>query len=91
VPPQKIVVLTGRSLSKSSLKRGDKLGDFVLSSDAEGKNHIHFETVRRFKGMERSVVIVVEIDSQSDDVKYIAFSRASSQLIVISDGATVAL
>jgi hypothetical protein len=46
-----------------------------------------FETVRRFKGLEREVVILVEIPETAvrlDEVLYVGLIRATTQLAVIA-------
>ena len=46
-----------------------------------------FETVRRFKGLERPVVILCELPAERDrldQLLYTAFTRATTQLIVIA-------
>ena len=46
-----------------------------------------FETVRRFKGLERPVVMLCELPETADrldQLLYTAFTRATTQLIVIA-------
>ena len=84
VPPGKIAILTGGSFKKSAIAIGDEFGQYHLSKNPSGPQDILFETVRRFKGLERSVVLVIEIDAQPDTVKYVAFSRAIANLSIFT-------
>ena len=46
-----------------------------------------FETVRRFKGMERQVVVLVELPESAerlDELLYVGLTRATTQLVVIA-------
>lgn len=46
-----------------------------------------FETVRRFKGLEREVVVLVELPvdvPRLDELLYVAITRATTQLVVIA-------
>ena len=52
----------------------------------ENVNYITFSTIRRFKGLEKEVVLVIDNDDyeneQDLDVLYVAISRAKSKVIV---------
>ena len=66
----------GRSLGLPADEVPDEPGDTVL-----------FETVRRFKGLERPVVILCELPDEGDrldELRYTAMTRATTQLIVIA-------
>ena len=46
-----------------------------------------FETVRSFKGLEREVVILVEVPEAAvrlDELLYVGLTRATTQLVVIA-------
>jgi hypothetical protein len=46
-----------------------------------------FETVRRFKGLEREVVVLVELPEaidRLDELLYVGLTRATTQLVVIA-------
>lgn len=89
--PKDIVILTFKSTKKSHLS--DFKCDYPVSifSDDTIENSIRVETVRRFKGMESKVVIVIEMDDESsmnnemlfEDMCYVSFSRAVHHLIIL--------
>ena len=86
-----VVVLSGRSLThtaalKTRLKDLTHAGSFRLHPgwpDEEGA--VLVESVRRFKGLERSVVVLVELEEHLADpaVLYVALSRARNLLVVL--------
>ena len=46
-----------------------------------------FETIRRFKGMEREVVVLVELPTEGDrldELLYVGLTRATTELVVIA-------
>jgi superfamily I DNA and RNA helicase len=53
-----------------------------------------FESVRRFKGLEREVVILCELPDETaerfDQLLYTAFTRATTYLVVIASASLVA-
>jgi superfamily I DNA/RNA helicase len=53
----------------------------------EPEDCVIFETVRRFKGLEREVVVVVEVPETAgrlDQLLYVALTRATTQLAVVA-------
>lgn len=88
VPPSDIIVLTSRAQRSSRLLEGTQLGNFILTWKTRSRNnHIECSTIHSFKGLERPVVILTELEhlksSEKDQLIYIGVSRASSHLIVI--------
>jgi superfamily I DNA/RNA helicase len=59
-----VVVLTTKGKDASKILQHGKLGGYELT-DSPDKNGILFETARRFKGLEASAVIIVDIDEYS--------------------------
>ena len=50
-------------------------------------DEILFETIRRFKGMEREVVVLVELPvdgDRLDELLYVGLTRATTELVVIA-------
>jgi len=87
---QDIVILTPRGEKNTKLLAGMKLGNFTLAN--QPPNHpskIQATSVHKFKGLERRVVILSEIDNRTnfnrDMVMYVGCSRARTQLIILSD------
>ena len=89
IPSNDIVVLTGMSQRRSGWLEGHKLGNLSLTWESQpGTNQIRVATVHRFKGLERPVVLVTELDDSAggprhDHLRLVACSRASSELILI--------
>lgn len=75
--PFDIALLTPHGVDASALWWQDTLGGVRLTDDPWQKGAILRSSVYRFKGLERMVVGVVELDGAQDKELYIAFSRAS--------------
>ena len=92
VKPRDITVLTFKSKEQSILTDfvipGIKIDAFSNNAD---RDSLIIETVRRFKGLESSVVILTELDDYSainnkelwDNLCYVAMSRARNYLVVL--------
>ncbi len=88
-----IVILTPRSLSNSVLRELKIEGNFKLVEQCTGNQHeVLYSTIHHFKGLERPVVIVVELDEglltekeqeERDALCYVAFSRPRNHLILL--------
>jgi superfamily I DNA/RNA helicase len=86
VPAEDIVILTPYAPEKSALKTGVKLGNFILSDRlSQRRNEIQVTTIHRFKGLERKVVLIAEIDQRymynPEILMYVASSRARTHLL----------
>jgi len=83
-------VLANEAIADDGSSRGlphEAIGD-------EPDDCVLFETVRRFKGLEREVVVLVELPEAADrldELLYVALTRATTQLIVIAPPALTAL
>lgn len=87
-----IVILTPKGKNRTSLAPGLKLGNFVLSDrSTPHPNQIMTTTIHRFKGLERKVVIMAELDPSVrfdlETLMYVGCSRARTHLIVLHDAA----
>jgi superfamily I DNA/RNA helicase len=87
-----IAVLTPRALDRSALREMKLEGNVKLVKFEEYKENqreILYSTIHSFKGLERPVAIVVELDEElpkdveRDALCYIAFSRPRSHLILL--------
>ncbi len=86
-----IVVLTPKALTRSALSSLRLDGNFKLVEKPSGQQHeILYSTVYSFKGLERAVVIIVELEDEvfstemaRDALCYVAFSRPRSHLILL--------
>jgi len=86
VSVEDIVILTPHKQERSELKAGSKLGNFTLSHNpSRHMNEIQATTIHQFKGLERKVVILAEIDSayiyNPEILMYVGSSRARTHLI----------
>jgi hypothetical protein len=85
-----VVILTPRGGERTQLKPGMKIGNFILSNRHDPRsNAIQVASVYRFKGLERRLVILAEIDAKnhfnSDMVMYVGCSRARTHLVILQD------
>jgi superfamily I DNA/RNA helicase len=90
ISPQDIVILTPRSQERTNFKAGMRLGSFVLTEGQRNwQNGIQVSSIHAFKGLERRVVIIAEIDEyvryQPEIVMYVGCSRARTYLVLCAD------
>lgn len=84
-----IVILTTKTMEKSSLNDIKKIGKYNLSYSIN-ESGILFTTARKYKGLEADVILVIDADAQQFDNKesrrvfYVAASRAKSFLEIIT-------
>ena len=89
IPPEQIVVLTPRALGDSALPE-------IFATLTAPQNHVRFASVADFKGLEASVVILVELDALQEEspkrleLAYAGMSRARDQLMIIGENETFA-
>lgn len=94
VDARDVVILSPASARHSVLKEGLELGNSVLTWDPEkaraGAPLVLVSTIHRFKGLERPVVILAELeamehysDQRRDMLLYVGVSRASAMLVVL--------
>jgi AAA domain/UvrD-like helicase C-terminal domain/Nuclease-related domain len=103
VSPWRIAVLSGVTATASEAWRRRRFGNAVLCNSAlqdDGRSkglppedvpdepdEVLFETIRRFKGMEREVVVLVELPTEGDrldELLYVGLTRATTELVVIA-------
>lgn len=94
VPAQDVVVLTPAGQERSVLREGMRVGNFVLTWQPAlarmGAPYVQVSTIHRFKGLERPVVILVELEAlegwdatRRQMLLYVGLSRASARLYVL--------
>ncbi|MEJ7655578.1 MAG: ATP-binding domain-containing protein [Thermoleophilaceae bacterium] len=88
IPPQDVVVLSSHGLARSEVARGGGGSyGFVPERGKLGK-HVHFSSIRGFKGLEAPVVVLCELedlDEESRDQQlYVALSRARNHCVVVA-------
>ena len=84
-----MAVLTGHGKEKSAVWRARKFGGFALTDRAEpAEGEIFWSSIHAFKGLERAVVVLAEIEPLShaelDTILYVGCSRARVHLVVIA-------
>jgi superfamily I DNA/RNA helicase len=103
VSPWRIAVLSGVTATASAVWRRRRFGNAVLCNSAlhddassrrlapedvpDEPDEVLFETIRRFKGMERDVVILGELQTEGDrldELLYVGLTRATTELVVIA-------
>ncbi|HUP32718.1 MAG TPA: AAA family ATPase, partial [Gaiellaceae bacterium] len=77
VPPEAIALLSGHSQDRSVLWRVDRLGGVALTDDPWEQGKVFRSSIWRFKGLERLVVGVCELDGVPERALYVGFSRPS--------------
>ena len=93
VPASDVAVLCGSS-TNGPLKRGDRIGSFWTTTDQVAEpQKVLLDSIRRFKGLERPVVILAGIDHLPPDEEnallYVGLSRARVHLAVVASAATL--
>jgi hypothetical protein len=88
VAPADIAVLMGSGRT-CPLRRGQRIGAFETTTDqAAEPSKVLLETVRRFKGLERPVVILTAIDDlpagEETALLYCGLSRARALLVIVA-------
>lgn len=90
IHPADITILTPRGRETTKLTSGTKLGNFQLSPHpSTERNVIQATSVYLFKGLEKKVIILTEIDSHTkynpNMLMYVGCSRARTHLIILYD------
>jgi len=85
-----VAVLTLAGRERSELMRADALGrhELVTADHREAENQVVADTFLRFKGLERPIVVIAEVDpgAYRYDVRmHIALTRASVQAVIVCD------
>jgi len=88
IKSEEIAVLTGHSLEKSVFADKEKIGAFSVTHNQHPESgKIYVNSIRRFKGLERLVVILVALEAilDSPDILYVGMTRAKAHLVVVGD------
>jgi hypothetical protein len=94
IQPNNIAILTGIDPKESVLHRRKSLGEFALARATDRADKaVIFESIARFKGLERPVVILIELETILEDAErlYIGLTRARLHLIIMGQPRTIAL
>ncbi|MBK8393845.1 MAG: NERD domain-containing protein [Leptospiraceae bacterium] len=91
IPGRDIVLLSGRSKEKSFLSSMTSLGNFNVTNDPQKTNQaLFYDSIWRFKGLEKNFIILLEIDELFDDLTrfkealYVGMTRAKVGLHVVT-------
>ncbi len=76
-PPDDIALLTAHAKHRSALWKVDALGGIRLTDDPWERNRILRCSIFRFKGLERMVVGLCELDGAREQALYVGLSRPS--------------
>jgi hypothetical protein len=93
-----IAVLSGGNRERGPLAEVRQVGNFKLTSDffAGGSNDIFFDSIHRFKGLEKSVIVLIDLgkhlsgDKSRESVIYVGATRAKGHLVVIESAEVIA-
>ena len=93
VAPADIAVLMGSGRA-CPLRKGQRIGAFETTTDqAAEPSKVLLETVRRFKGLERPVIVLTGIDdlpaAEETALLYVGLSRARVHLVIVATEATM--
>ncbi len=81
-----IVILSPIVLEKSIVSKTDFAIDKFSPSEERKKGKLAFSTIQSFKGLENSIIVVVDINENiSESLLYVAFSRARSALYIVEN------
>ncbi len=86
VPERDIAVLVSTEKAADDLAPGKRLGDFQIARcDEQTEGRIVVDSIRRFKGLERPVVVIAATPDIVVDreLPYVALSRARTHLTII--------
>lgn len=86
VSSKDIIILIPRRLDRSLLSNA-RLGPYVLSTgESRDLASVRFTNIQRFRGMERKVVVIAEMDTDVGELErmvYLGASRAKTKLIML--------
>jgi hypothetical protein len=89
VPPGDVAILTGHALGHSGLDQGKQIGIFPITRDPGVAQIVCVQTIHRFKGLERSVVILADVDGLGeaylDQLMYVGLTRARGHVVVATE------
>ncbi len=86
VPPDDIAVLVSTEAAIDKIVPDSRLGEFrTIRCDEQSEGRIVVDSIRRFKGLERPVVVIAATPDTVIDTElpYVALSRARTHLIIV--------
>jgi len=87
--PEEIAVLTGRGRATTALAGVERIGAYRCGELPVLPNVVAVDTIRRFKGLDCRVAILVEVDHLADQhgLLYVGATRARTHLVIIAGSA----
>jgi hypothetical protein len=92
VPPEDIAVLVATESAMEKIAPRNRLGEFrTARCDEHSEGRIVMDSIRRFKGLERPVVVIAATpDTVIDkELPYVALSRARTHLVIAGTDAVL--
>ncbi|MFL6725886.1 MAG: AAA family ATPase [Sphingomicrobium sp.] len=90
VAPEQVAVLTGCAVEASPFSTKAIGRHPCTTADEPTANHLVLDSVMRFKGLDRPVVILCAMGNAADELAYVGLTRARSLLVVVDDEKTLA-
>ena len=95
VPPSAIAILTSTRRNIPELAPNGRIGAFEITGEHAPDTHrVLAESITRFKGLERDVIVLVKLDPvdycDTGTLLYVGASRARTHLVVIEAPETLA-
>jgi hypothetical protein len=82
VAPDDIALLTAKAPNRSALWQTNRLGGAQLTDDPWQRGRILRSSIHKFKGLERLVIAVCELDGAQEKLLYVGFSRPNTFLSI---------
>lgn len=90
VAPGDIAVLCGCGAEASQMRQNPQIGGRPWTpADEPADDRIIVDSIMRFKGLDRPVVILCEIEAADAEIAYVGLTRAKSHLIVVGTSQAV--
>jgi superfamily I DNA/RNA helicase len=89
IRPEDIAVLTGCAVDASPFGAHEIGRHRCAPADEPTASHITLDSVMRFKGLDRPVVVLCGMANASDELAYVGLTRAKSLLVVVDTEETL--
>jgi hypothetical protein len=89
IDPENIAVLTGSAVDASPFAAHEIGRHHCTPADEPMARHITLDSVMRFKGLDRPVVVLCGMANASDELAYVGLTRAKSLLVVVDTEETL--
>src|SRR5262249_23144861 len=91
--PEDIIILSPGRFETSPLSRVSRVGNWpVKEFESAGRQEVAYSTIHAFKGLERAVVILADVDTrdanEAENLLYVGMSRARTRLFLLCSKAT---